>query len=43
MPCAWAQNHAIAEVLGLGPFKEDDLYTALDHLSAHQEQIEMIL
>jgi hypothetical protein len=25
----WAQDHAVAEVLGLGPFDEDDLYAAL--------------
>jgi len=39
----WAQDHAVAEVLGLGIFDEDDLYAALDHLCAHQEQIEQLL
>jgi transposase len=39
----WAQDHAVAEVLGLGAFDEDDLYAALDHLCAHQQQIEEIL
>jgi transposase len=39
----WAQNHAVAEVLGLGPFDEDDLYTALDELCARQPQIEQAL
>lgn len=36
----WAQDHAVAEVLGLGAFDEDDLYAALDDLCARQEQIE---
>jgi len=39
----WAQDHAVAEVLGLGIFDEDDLYAALDHLCAHQEHIEQVL
>ena len=39
----WAQDHAVAEVLALGPFDEDDLYAALDHLCAHQEPIEQAL
>jgi len=36
----WAQDQAVAEVLGLGPFDEDDLYAALDDLCARQEKIE---
>jgi transposase len=39
----WAQNHAVAEVFGLGAFDEDDLYAALDHLCARQGQIETVL
>jgi transposase len=39
----WAADHAVAEVLGLGSFDEDDLYTALDHLCARQEAIEHAL
>lgn len=39
----WAQDHAVAEVLGLGPFDEDDLYAALDDLCARQESIEQAL
>lgn len=39
----WAQDHAVAEVLGLGSFDEDDLYAALDDLCARQEQIEQAL
>jgi transposase len=39
----WAQDHAVAEVLGLDAFDEDDLYAALDDLCAHQEQIEQLL
>ena len=39
----WAADHAVAEVLGLGPFDEDDLYAALDDLCARQESIEQTL
>jgi hypothetical protein len=39
----WAKNHAVAEVLGLGAFDEDDLYAALDDLCARQEPIEQAL
>jgi len=39
----WAQDHAVAEVLGLGAFDEDDLYAALDDLCARQEQLEQLL
>jgi transposase len=39
----WAQDHALAEVLGLGGFDEDDLYAALDDLCARQEPIEQAL
>lgn len=36
----WAADHAVAEVLGLAPFDEDALYTALDWLATQQETIE---
>jgi len=39
----WAKNHAVAEVLALGAFDEDDLYAALDHLCARQEPVEQAL
>ena len=39
----WAQNHTVAEVLGVGRFDEDDLYAALDWLAEHQEAIEQKL
>ncbi len=39
----WAKNHAVAEVLGLSSFDEDDLYAALDDLCARQEPIERAL
>ncbi len=39
----WAQDHAVAEVLGLGPFDEDDLYAALDELCHRQPSIEQAL
>jgi hypothetical protein len=39
----WARDHAVAEVLGLGAFDEDDLYGALDDLSTRQPTIEKAL
>ena len=39
----WAADHAVAEVLGLGSFDEDDLYAALDDLCARQKRIEQTL
>lgn len=39
----WAENHAVAEVLGLSRFDEDDLYAALDDLCARQKRIEQAL
>jgi len=39
----WAADHAVAEVLGLNPFDEDDLYAALDDLCARQQKIEKAL
>src|SRR5579863_6269188 len=36
----WAEDQAVAEVLGLGKFDEDDLYAALDDLAARQGEIE---
>jgi transposase len=39
----WAEDHAVAEVLGLEKIDEDDLYEALDWLQANQECIERVL
>jgi len=39
----WAEDHAVAEVLGVDAFDEDDLYGALDWLQANQERIERAL
>jgi transposase len=39
----WARDHAVAEVLGLSNFDEDDLYAALDDLCARQDMIEKAL
>jgi transposase len=39
----WAEDHAVAEVLGLAAFDEDDLYAALDWLQSNQERIERAL
>ena len=39
----WARDHAVAEVLGLTDFDEDDLYAALDDLCARQDKIEKTL
>ncbi|MGH9469943.1 MAG: IS1634 family transposase [Terriglobia bacterium] len=39
----WAEDQAVAEVLGLGKFDEDDLYVALDDLAARQAGIEKAL
>src|ERR1019366_5413286 len=39
----WARDHAVAEVLGLTDFDEDDLYAALDDLCALQDKIEKTL
>ena len=39
----WAADHAVAEVLGLEPFTEDDLYAALDDLCLRQDKIEQAL
>jgi transposase len=39
----WAEDHAVAEVLGLSQFDEDDLYAALDDLCARQQKIERTL
>jgi len=36
----WAQQHAVASVLGVDGFDEDDLYAALDWLASQQERIE---
>jgi len=36
----WAGQHTVGDVLGLGPFKEDDLSAALDWLAGQQERIE---
>ena len=42
-PCAGPRDHAVAEVLGLSDFDEDDLYAALDDLCARQDKIEKTL
>jgi transposase len=39
----WAQQHAVREVLGMGTFDEEDLYTTLDDLAQRQERIEQRL
>ena len=39
----WAKNHAVAEVLGLSSFDENDLYAALDDRCRRQESIEQTL
>lgn len=39
----WGRDHALAEVLGVSPFDEDDLYAALDHLAERQGAIEQQL
>jgi transposase len=39
----WARRHAVAEVLGLKAFDEEDLYQALDDLARRQEKIEQRL
>ena len=39
----WARDHAVAEVLGLDGFDEDDLYEALEELCRRQEAIEQAL
>jgi hypothetical protein len=36
----WAEEQAVAEVLGLSRFDEDDLYGALDWLSEQQPRLE---
>src|SRR5512134_2903283 len=36
----WVEEHAVAEILGITPFDEDDLYAALDWLAEHQDSIE---
>jgi len=36
----WAKNHAVAEVLGLEDFDEDDLYKTLDWIAEKQDKIE---
>ena len=36
----WAGQHAVADVLGVEGFDEDDLYAALDWLAGQQERIE---
>lgn len=39
----WARQHAVADILALEPFDEDDLYAALDWLATQQERIETAL
>jgi transposase len=35
-----SEDHAVREVLQVGPFDEDDLYQALEYLQEHQQRIE---
>jgi transposase len=39
----WARQHAVADILALEPFDEDDLYAALDWLATEQDRIETAL
>jgi len=39
----WAQDHCVAELLGLSDFDENDLYEAMDRLAERQETIEKTL
>jgi hypothetical protein len=39
----WAEDQAVAAVLGLGSFDEDDLYAALDWIEKEQGRIELDL
>ena len=39
----WAEDHTVAEVLGVASFDEDDLYETLEWLEANQERIERAL
>jgi hypothetical protein len=36
----WAQQHTVADVMGVEGFDEDDLYAALDWLASQQARIE---
>ena len=36
----WAEDHCVAEILGLDEFDEEDLYRAMDWLAARQDKIE---
>jgi len=38
-----SEDHAVREVLQVGAFDEDDLYAALEDLTAHQREIETAL
>jgi len=39
----WAKEHAVAEVLGVSEFDEDDLYSVLTDLAKRQDKIEQAL
>ena len=39
----WSEDQAVREVLQVGPFDEDDLYAALEHLDKNQSDIERAL
>jgi transposase len=39
----WSEDHAVREILQVGRFDEDDLYTALEDLEARQASIEAAL
>ena len=36
----WAEDHCVAEILGLDEFDEEDLYRAMDWLAARQDKVE---
>lgn len=39
----WAKDHAVAEVLGVSEFDEDELYKVLDEVAKRQDKIEQAL
>ena len=39
----WANEHCVAEILGLKDFDENDLYDALDWIASQQERVELRL
>ena len=39
----WSEDHAVQEILQVGPFDEDDLYAALEEIAQRQASIEAAL